>query len=207
MDRETLEVMRREIPSDLRADYEVHKSCRACELRERKSFVYGAGRFGIPLFILGLAPGAEEDESGVPFVGRSGMLLRDTMKDLGFDPRGVFITNLVACRPPKNRNPQPSEVEKCRPRFDRAIIRLNPKVILVLGTIALASLTGIIGIEKNRGRLLPGYVYAGDMTRDSLVEFPTIGTYHPAGLLRSASPKQLEEFKADIFKAIEIAIA
>ncbi len=207
MDRETLEEMRREIPVDLRVDFEVLKSCRACELRERKVFVYGAGRFDVPLFVLGLAPGAEEDESGVPFVGRSGMLLRDTMTALGFDPRSGFITNLVACRPPKNRNPQPSEVEQCRPRFDSAIVKLNPKVILAVGTIALASLTGIVGIEKNRGRLLSGCVFAGDMVRGSLVEFPTIGTYHPAGLLRGASSKQMDEFRSDISKAIEIATA
>jgi DNA polymerase len=199
-----IDEMRREIPRVLYHEVKTWAKCERCILaKTRRRLVYGSGHYGIPLFILGLSPGTEEDAAGVPFVGRSGKLLRETFAEIGGDVRNFFTTNLIGCHPPKNRTPQPSEVAVCRARFDRAIEILEPKIVLVLGAVALAASTGDLGITKARGRLTTGYTVREDET---LGEYPAIGTYHPSGLLRSHSKAQLAEFRSDLELALSKAM-
>jgi uracil-DNA glycosylase family 4 len=162
-------------------------SCQACPLSaSRTQAVFGVGHAQAEWFIVGEAPGEQEDKEGEPFVGRSGQLLDRMLQALsltraeGDAAHQVYIANAVKCRPPANRNPHPQEMAQCEPYLLRQIALVQPKVILVMGRAAVQSiLKSSEPIGKLRGRV---HQVAG---------IPLIVTYHPAYLLRNPVDKAL----------------
>lgn len=154
--------------------------CMACQLCEtRTQTVFGVGDPQAEWMLIGEAPGENEDLRGEPFVGQAGKLLDNMLASLSLARgRNVFIANVLKCRPPGNRNPEPAEVEQCEPYLRRQIALIRPKVIVVLGRFAAQSLLRTTTpIGKLRGTV---HRYEG---------IPVVVTYHPAYLLRTLSDK------------------
>lgn len=155
--------------------------CQRCELcNSRTQAVFGVGDRQARLMIVGEAPGAEEDRQGEPFVGRAGRLLNAMLRAVGLDREQVFIANILKCRPPRNRDPQPAEVEQCMPYLRRQIELISPALILCVGRIAAQNL---LATDTPIGRL------RGSLHRLE-TGVPVIVTYHPAYLLRSPGEKR-----------------
>lgn len=155
-------------------------ACRACQLCEgRRNTVFGVGDRQADWLIVGEAPGENEDLQGEPFVGQAGQLLDNMLKALGLDRRQkVYIANVLKCRPPGNRNPEPQEVAQCEPFLRRQVQLLQPRIILAMGRFAVQSLLGSSEpIGKLRGR------------RHEYMGVPVVVTYHPAYLLRTLADK------------------
>jgi len=150
-------------------------ACRKCQLgHSRLHSVPGEGDPRAGMVVVGEAPGATEDETGRPFVGRAGQLLNDILKAIGLKREDVFICNVLKCRPPGNRDPEPLEVAACSPYLHRQLELLGPRVILAMGRPAAHALLGSnASLNELRGKL---HRYRG---------IPTIVTYHPAALLRN----------------------
>lgn len=158
---------------------EAVRHCVACALhRSRTQAVFGTGSVAARWMIVGEAPGAEEDRQGEPFVGAAGKLLNEMLRAVGVERDAVFIANVLKCRPPANRNPQPQEVAQCEPYLARQVALVKPKIIVAMGRFAVQSL---LRTEEPIGRLR-GRVhrYRGR---------PVVVTYHPAYLLRSPAEK------------------
>jgi len=155
-------------------------ACTQCRLaKTRTQVVYGVGNPHADLMFIGEAPGRDEDLKGEPFVGRAGQLLTDIIKAMKLTRDDVYIANVIKCRPPENRNPEPDELDACRPFIKRQIELIQPKVIVTLGKFALQSLTG-------RAHAISGA--RGQWTEyDGIKVMPT---YHPAYLLRTPSAKK-----------------
>ncbi len=155
-------------------------SCTRCALgNTRTKFVFGKGNSNADILLVGEAPGAEEDKSGEPFVGRAGKLLTDILKAIDINREDVFIANILKCRPPNNRTPVPDEVATCIPYLKKQIDLIKPKVILCLGVTAANGLLN----QKNSLIKMRGNVY----------EFHGVKlmvTYHPAALLRNPNWKR-----------------
>lgn len=155
--------------------------CRACPLHEgRTQAVFGVGNPDADWLIIGEAPGAEEDRRGEPFVGRAGQLLDAMLAALGLTRGTVFIANILKCRPPNNRDPQPGEAQACAPYLDRQIDLIRPGLILALGRIAAQRL---LETDTPLGRL------RGQAHRYGEHGIPLVVTYHPAYLLRRPAEK------------------
>jgi uracil-DNA glycosylase family 4 len=155
--------------------------CTRCRLHGlgRRQIVFGVGNPSADLMFVGEAPGADEDIQGEPFVGRAGQLLTKIIEAIELRREDVYIANVIKCRPPGNRNPEPDEVEQCEPFLFRQIDTIKPKVIVALGKFAAQSLLRTTDpITRLRGR---EYKY-----RDAIL----IPTYHPAYLLRTPSAKR-----------------
>jgi uracil-DNA glycosylase len=155
--------------------------CIRCKLHAqgRKQIVYGVGNPSADLMFVGEAPGADEDMQGEPFVGRAGQLLTKIIEAMGYTRKDVYIANVLKCRPPGNRNPEPDEVASCQPFLFRQIDVVQPKVMVALGTFAAqALLNSKDPISQLRGRAWP--------CRDRLL----VPTFHPAFLLRSPDRKR-----------------
>jgi uracil-DNA glycosylase family 4 len=157
----------------------------ACPLKDvRTKLVFGAGNANSDLMFVGEAPGASEDKQGLPFVGRAGQLLNQLLEEIGIQRADVFITNVICCRPPGNRDPLPEEIEACKPYLYKKIELIEPKIICTLGNFATKLLTGNpTGITKVHGRPQEREV-AGRV----VLLFPI---FHPAAALRTDSVKQL----------------
>jgi DNA polymerase len=156
------------------------EACTACGLcRTRNKAVPGVGDERAQWLFVGEAPGAEEDARGEPFVGQAGRLLDNMLAALGMQRgKNVYIANVLKCRPPGNRTPEPSEVEACRPYLDRQIALIGPKIIVALGKSAATTLLNVDAtIASLRGRV---HRYQG---------VPLVVTYHPAYLLRNLPDK------------------
>lgn len=160
------------------------RDCQRCGLcRSRTNTVFGVGDREADWMVIGEAPGADEDRLGEPFVGRAGQLLDAMLFAVGRSRRkGVFIANVLKCRPPDNRNPQPEEAANCLPYLRRQIELIAPKLILVVGKVAAHGLLDTdASLASLRGRV-HRYQAAG-------VEIPVVVTYHPAYLLRTPLDK------------------
>jgi len=138
---------------ELVALYREASECTRCPLAEtRTKVVFGAGNAEADMMFVGEAPGAEEDRRGLPFVGRAGALLGELLEGIGLTREDVFIANVLKCRPPGNRDPQPFEIESCHPYLERQIELIRPAVIGTLGNFATKLITGSqTGITKVRG--------------------------------------------------------
>jgi uracil-DNA glycosylase len=149
--------------------------CKLCTLG-RKQIVFGVGNPNANLMFVGEAPGRDEDIQGIPFVGRAGQKLTQIIEAIGLTRDDVYIANVIKCRPPDNRNPEPDEVEQCEPFLFRQVDTIKPKVIVALGTFAAKSLLkSTDSISRLRGRV---YDYRGAKL---------VPTFHPAFLLRNPS--------------------
>ena len=156
--------------------------CTRCELhRGRTQTVFGVGDPHAEWLIIGEAPGAEEDRQGEPFVGRAGQLLTAMLFAVGLKREQVFIANILKCRPPNNRDPQPEEINCCAPFLERQIALVAPRIILAVGRIAGQNL---LNTSTSIGKLR-GQAFAYGERR-----IPLVVTYHPAYLLRSPREKR-----------------
>jgi uracil-DNA glycosylase len=155
--------------------------CTRCKLHTlgRSQIVFGVGNPNADLMFVGEAPGADEDVQGIPFVGRAGQLLTKIIEAIELERDDVYIANVIKCRPPQNRNPEPDEVETCEPFLFRQIDIIKPKVIVALGKFAAQALLRTDApISRLRGRV---FEYRGSKL---------IPTFHPAYLLRNPSSKR-----------------
>jgi uracil-DNA glycosylase len=154
--------------------------CQRCSLaKTRKKVVFGDGNASAKIVFVGEAPGADEDEQGLPFVGRAGQLLTDIIKAMGLERKEVYICNILKCRPPENRNPLPDEIRLCEPFLKRQLRLISPQIICALGSFAAKTLLKTeTPISALRGRF---HTYEGILL---------MPTYHPAYLLRNPSAKK-----------------
>ncbi len=155
--------------------------CTRCKLHQlgRRQIVFGVGRPDADLMFVGEAPGQDEDVQGIPFVGRAGQLLTKIIEAIDLTRDEVYIANVIKCRPPQNRNPEPDEVETCRPFLFAQIDAIRPKVIVALGKFAAQTLLETQDpISRLRGRV---YDYRGAKL---------VPTFHPAYLLRNPASKR-----------------
>jgi DNA polymerase len=164
--------------TEIRADIGDCTRCKLCRLG-RTQIVFGVGNPRAELMFVGEAPGQDEDLQGEPFVGRAGQLLTKIIEAIGLSRADVYIANVIKCRPPQNRNPEPDEVATCEPFLFRQIDAIKPRVIVALGTFAAQCLLKTTDpISRMRGRVFP---YRGAQL---------IPTFHPAFLLRSPDRKR-----------------
>jgi uracil-DNA glycosylase family 4 len=165
--------------------------CTRCKLHmTRKQIVFGDGSSKARLVFVGEGPGADEDEQGLPFVGRAGKLLTQMIEAMGLQRKDVYICNVVKCRPPGNRAPEPDEVTACSPFLLRQIDVMNPKVIVCLGAVAAKTLLNTTrGISQFRGQWLDWRGYK------------LMATYHPAYLLRNPPAK------SEVWKDLQMVMA
>lgn len=169
---------------DLQAALEAFDACPLKRTATR--LVFASGPATAPLMLVGEAPGADEDRTGIPFVGRAGQLLDRMLASIGWPRESVRITNVVPWRPPGNRNPTPEEITLCRPFIQRHIELVSPAVLVLLGGSAAEALLELRqGITRVRGTW-------HDLTLPGLSRpVPTLATFHPAYLLRAAAQKAL----------------
>lgn len=150
-------------------------ACTRCGLRPGATqVVFGDGTVAAEVVVVGEAPGADEDRTGVPFVGRAGKMLDLLLESVGFPRERVYICNVLKCRPPGNRDPEPLEVHECSPWLKRQIELIRPRVLLAVGRFAAQTLTGSDApMNRLRGKV---HSYEG---------IPLVATYHPSYLLRT----------------------
>ena len=179
--REAMREVEDETAEELEAlDENYVKGCRKCRLHEgRKNTVFGRGNPHAELMFVGEAPGADEDEEGVPFVGRAGTLLDKMVFAMGLTRDEIFIANIIKCRPPDNRDPRADEVEACMPYLERQIELVEPTLICTLGLPASKTL-----LDSNKAM----WEMRGNWSRYKGI--PVLPTYHPAYLLRSPGQKK-----------------
>jgi uracil-DNA glycosylase family 4 len=178
--------------ADLIDLYRDASGCVRCPLHQgRTNVVFGSGNANADLMFVGEAPGMHEDLQGLPFVGRAGKLLDQLLEEVGLRRSDVFITNVLLCRPPGNRDPQPDEIDTCKPYLHKKIELIEPKIICTLGNFATKLLTrsqrGITGVH--------GRPQVHELGGRTVRVFPI---YHPAAALRST--KTLEELREDFAK-------
>jgi uracil-DNA glycosylase family 4 len=163
--------------------------CERCPLHEsRNKVVFGAGNADAELIFVGEAPGAEEDRQGLPFVGRAGSFLSQLLQGIGMSREQVFIANVLKCRPPGNRDPQPEEIESCRPYLERQVELIEPTLICTLGNFSTKLLTGNpAGITRVRGTAQE-HVLGGRRVM-------LLPLFHPAAGLRT--PRVAQQLRED----------
>jgi DNA polymerase len=162
------------------------RNCTLCPLHKtRTNAVPGEGSVTADVMLVGEAPGVKEDESGRPFVGRSGELLTSMIQEIGLSRDSVFITSILKSRPPKNRTPTQAEISACRPFLERQIEIINPRIIVLLGGVAISSLIGSWRVSEAHGKFYEN----GDRKY--------FMTYHPAAALRFPKIKSVmrEDFE------------
>jgi DNA polymerase len=165
------------LPPDYDSLKEEALACRRCGLAQtRTNVVFSDGHPGASVMVVGEAPGAQEDKTGLAFVGPAGKLLDLLLASVGLSrTRNTYICNVLKCRPPGNRNPLPEEIDRCTPFLRRQIDLISPEVILAVGTFSAQFLTGeSVPLGRLRGEV---YSYQG---------VPLVVTYHPAALLRNS---------------------
>ena len=169
--------------------------CQRCKLApKRTNLVFGSGNPGAELVFVGEAPGFDEDQQGLPFVGRAGQLLTKIIESINLKREDVYICNVLKCRPPDNRNPEPDEVAACNPFLRKQLATIRPKIVCCLGTFAAQTVLQMAApISKLRGKFF-------DM--DGM---RVIATFHPAYLLRSPEKKRevwedMKQIRAELFR-------
>ena len=154
--------------------------CKRCKLhRTRRTIVFGEGNEKATLMFIGEGPGFDEDVQGRPFVGRAGQLLTKIIQSINLPREEVYIANIIKCRPPQNRNPEPDEIQSCSPFLMKQILAIRPKIICALGTFSAQTLLKTdTKISALRGKVF------------DLEGIKVIPTYHPAFLLRNPDKKR-----------------
>lgn len=190
----------RDVELELRAISQDIGECTRCRLsKARNNIVFGTGNVHAELMFVGEGPGADEDEQGLPFVGRAGQLLNNMIAAMGLRREDVYIANIVKCRPPQNRTPERDECETCIPFLLRQIAAIRPKVIVALGATAARNLLAINSpMGELRGRWYDFRVNVTSQGRPDPGGFTAklAVTYHPAFLLRD--PRQKKETWKDL---------
>lgn len=171
------------------------KKCKLCETRT--NVVCGSGNPNSPVVFIGEAPGKDEDLQGLPFVGRAGKKLNEMLSQAGFKREEVFILNIIKCRPPENRNPDPIEIQKCNYYLMNQLEIITPKIIITLGAFAAKTLLGSEETIGNLRSINPHFYYPPYKNSNSAIQL--IATYHPAYILRN--PVAQETTVKDITQA------
>lgn len=155
------------------------KNCNKCKLcNQRHNVVIEEGNRNAKIMFIGEGPGADEDIQGIPFVGRAGKLMNMALAGIGIKREELYITNIVKCRPPGNRNPEKEEADSCKEYLQSQISMVKPEIIVLLGSVALKNILGEeYGITKSRGKWVE---------RNGIKYMPT---FHPAALLRDDTKK------------------
>ena len=158
---------------------EACNNCKKCKLcNSRTKVVIGTGNKNAKIMFIGEGPGADEDSQGIPFVGKAGQLMNKAFEGIGIKREDVYITNIVKCRPPQNRNPEKEEAQSCKEYLDTQIKLINPEIIILLGSVALKNILGEeYGITASRGKWFE---------KNGKKILPT---FHPAALLRDETKK------------------
>lgn len=160
------------------------RNCRKCELwKTRKNVVVGAGPLDTKVMFIGEAPGREEDEQGKPFVGRAGELLTESLANIGLKRGDIYITNILKCRPPENRNPRSEEIQQCLPYLLEQINLVNPEIITTLGKVSTQVILKRRNIQIQRISKVRGKIF-------QLKDHVVLPTYHPAAALYNPSLKE-----------------
>jgi len=178
---------------------DIGPDCRRCKLAKlgRKQIVFGTGDPHAELMFIGEGPGADEDEQGLPFVGRAGQLLNNMIAAMGLKREQVYIANIVKCRPPGNRTPERDECDTCSPFLMRQIQVIRPRIIVALGATAAKNLLGVNdSMASLRGHLQDFSPPRTITDTGELFECKLAVTYHPAFLLRD--PRQKKEAWKDL---------
>ena len=184
-------------------------NCKRCKLcNGRNTIVFGIGNSSAELMFIGEGPGADENAQSEPFVGRAGQLLTKIIQAMGMKREDVYIGNVIKCRPPNNRNPEPDEIETCLPFLLKQIVEIRPRIIVTLGAIATKALLNTeVPITKIRGKFLewePKHInwqFSNNLIFwneknitpvdfDKLPPCKLLPTYHPAFLLRNPNMKR-----------------
>lgn len=170
---------------------EVVSKCKRCRLcQNRNNVVFGEGNKTAKLMFIGEGPGADEDIQGRPFVGKAGKLMNMAFETVGIDRKTVYITNIVKCRPPSNRNPENDEAMACLDYLRNQVILIKPEIIVLLGSVALKNILGQeYGITASRGKWIQ---------KKGILYMPT---WHPAALLRDETKKI--DFIKDLKEVVE----
>ena len=179
----------------LEAETKQCKKCRLCQTRN--NVVFGIGNREADLMFIGEGPGADEDMQGEPFVGKAGKLMNMAFDVIGLKREDVYIANIVKCRPPNNRNPELDEVKECIDYLRNQVILVKPKIIVLLGSVALKNILGKeYGITASRGKWVE---------KKRILYLPT---WHPAALLRDESKKIdfIKDLKSVMNKMEELKI-
>jgi len=160
------------------------KNCNKCPLyKNRKNAVPGEGNWRNRIMLIGEAPGFNEDEQGRPFVGKAGKLLEEFLSSIGKKREEVFITNVVKCRPPNNRQPEEEEIRICTSLYlDKQIELINPKLIVCLGNISANYIFKKFGLKFESMNKSHGKVFS---VSNLFIQAKVITTYHPAAILRN----------------------
>ena len=172
-----------------------YSNCAKCPslCQSRTQVVFGSGNPGAEVMFIGEAPGANEDEKGIPFCGMSGQVLNELLASVGLSRDDIFITNTILCRPENNRNPAKEEVDNCRDRLDRLIRIMQPKVIVTIGNFATERILGKKGITSLRGKVFE---------KEGRKIVPVI---HPANYLYSGrNPEMFTQMKKDFEKIMGV---
>jgi uracil-DNA glycosylase family 4 len=178
--------------------------CKRCDLSgSRSKVVNWRGDPGAKLFLIGEAPGADEDALGLPFVGAPGRLVDELLKRTGLQPSDVFIANAVGCRPPGNRPPERDEIRACAPRLQMMLRIVRPRALLLLGATA-ARLAGVTSVLAHRGDGHQVDVLCDD---GEVRSWPAVITWHPAFLMRTGGQagERFQESLTDFHKAWKLA--
>jgi uracil-DNA glycosylase family 4 len=169
--------------------------CQRCKLApKRTNIVFGSGNPSAELVFVGEAPGYDEDQQGLPFVGRAGQLLTKIIESINLKREDVYICNVLKCRPPENRNPEPDEVAACNPFLKKQLAAIRPKIVCCLGTFAAQTVMQTAApISRLRGKFF------------DLDGIRVIATFHPAYLLRSPEKKRevwedMKQIRAELFR-------
>jgi len=169
--------------------------CQRCKLApKRTNIVFGSGNPSAELVFVGEAPGYDEDQQGLPFVGRAGQLLTKIIESINLKREDVYICNVLKCRPPENRNPEPDEVAACNPFLKKQLAAIRPKIVCCLGTFAAQTVIQTAApISRLRGKFF------------DLDGMRVIATFHPAYLLRSPEKKRevwedMKQIRAELFR-------
>jgi len=183
-----------------RLEREAKECCRCRLCKTRTNVVFGDGDPTTNLMLVGEAPGEQEDLQGKPFVGRAGQLLNRFLNLYGISRDRVYITNVVKCRPPNNRNPEPDEIAACYPFLEKQIELISPKVILCLGAFAARTILNLP--EKTPISKIRGKEFKIEIGGKEVIVIPT---FHPAYLLRNRRGEP--EFQKDLEKALRLAFS
>ncbi len=189
--------LRRQLPSVTLEEInrDIHK-CRQCSLHKGKTrYVPGEGSLTPEVMFIGEGPGETEDKFGRPFIGKAGQLLDRIIEKMGYTRETVFIGNIVKCRPPGNRDPQPQEVAACMPFLKRQIAVLAPRVLVCLGKVAMNNLLAEdFSISRMRGK-----VFQFEKTA-------VVATYHPSYVLHQKGQKAVSRAKWDIWQDMQVVL-
>lgn len=175
-------------------------TCTKCKLHSyRKNPVPGEGCLNPILMFVGEAPGSKEDEEGRPFVGAAGRLLTELIQSIGLTREEVYITNIVKCRPPNNRDPEEDEIQACSPYLIRQIKLLKPKIIVALGRHSAKFLFEQAGLKWVSMGVNHGKVYSSKVAG---VEVKIMATYHPAAALYNPAQRSILEKDFELIKKV-----